>query len=161
MGARISGKTQEIPLKRMNFEERKNVPQNARISAAQEFRAKRKDFGQNARILKSARISGKTQGFWRAHEFRAKRKDFRRKRKKFRGNARRKKARNPTATNAQHKNVNNSLHSWAIRRFFQISIVVVLFWGNGSSAETERSTEGGLTMLHRAEILDLKRKKAS
>ena len=50
----------------MNFEERKNVPQNAKISAAQEFRTKRKDFS--------------------------------RKRKKFRGNARRKKARNPTAT---------------------------------------------------------------
>ena len=40
----------------MNFEERKNVPQNARISAAQEVRAKRKKFRGNARKQEIRRL---------------------------------------------------------------------------------------------------------
>ena len=54
----------------MNFEERKNVPQNARISAVQEFRAKRKNSQGRKNFYWKARNLSKTQ------EFSLKRKDF-------------------------------------------------------------------------------------
>ena len=64
--SKILGKTQiwraqEFSLKRMNFEERKNVPQNAMMSAAQEFRAKRKDFEERKNFGQNARMFGETQ----------------------------------------------------------------------------------------------------
>ena len=59
--ARILSKTQEFPLKRKDFDGRKNFEQNARISTAQEFRAKRNDFEERKNFEQNARNFGETQ----------------------------------------------------------------------------------------------------